>query len=317
MTFYPDISHYHPVSDWGAVKDHCPFLITKATQGVSFVDPYLATAIRECEARGIPYWLYTYLNAGGETAQAQYMVSICQQMIGSHFVGYVLDVEAGNDPGGVKAALDWLKGVSPKVMLYTGYKDFERYRWVIESRGDTVAWWEARYANGPNLHDKYHVGVDLQQYTDCGSCPGIPGGIDLNYIRGKSEDWYLEREDDMSAQDVWNYPIGYDGKVGEKDAEAWKRLGWINEHVDKIDAYLTKQEDVVGDGFSGDLYTRIAYMDKRIREISANNSALTEAVKTLAAAQGADPEKIAQMVAEAVKAKLDSLQITMSAKTEQ
>lgn len=58
-------------------------------------------------------------------------------------------------------------------------------------------------------------------------------------------------------------------------------------------------------------------MDKRIREISANNSALTEAVKTLVAAQGADPEKITQMVADAVKAKLDSLQITMSTKTGQ
>ena len=96
-----------------------------------------------------------------------------------------------------------------------------------------------------------------------------------------------------------------------------RTCGGDPEHVDAIDAYLTKQEDVVGDGFSGDLYTRIAYMDKRIREISANNSALTEAVKTLVAAQGADPEKITQMVAGAVKAKLDSLQITMSTKTGQ
>ena len=121
----------------------------------------------------------------------------------------------------------------------------------------------------------------------------------------------------MSAQEVWDYQVGYDGQPGEKNAEAWKRLGWINANVDQIKSYLMQHSDPAKDGYDGDLYTRIAYMDQRIREISANNSALTEAVKTLAATQGADPEKIAQMVADAVKAKLDSLQITMSAKTEQ
>ena len=171
------------------------------------------------------------------------------------------------------------------------------------------------------LTERYQVPPDrvVRHLDVCGKrCPGWDGWLPPN-----ESQWerlrrmiFNEEDEEVSAQDVWNYPIGYDGKVGEKDAEAWKRLGWINEHVDAIDAYLTKHEDVVGDGFSGDLYTRIAYMDKRIREISANNSALTEAVKTLAAAQGADPEKIAQMVADAVKAKLDSLQITMSTKAE-
>ena len=53
--YYPDISHYHPVRNWGKVKSNCPFLIAKATQGTSYIDETLDTNIRECEKRGIPY----------------------------------------------------------------------------------------------------------------------------------------------------------------------------------------------------------------------------------------------------------------------
>ncbi len=87
--------------------------------------------------------------------------------------------------------------------------------------------------------------------------------------------------------------------------------------MDDIKSYLSQHTDVTGDGTNGDIYTRIAYIDERVRELTTTNAALAEAVKALASMQGADPEKIAQMVADAVKAKLDSLQITMSTKTEQ
>lgn len=40
--YYPDISHHHTVEDWNKVAKNCPFLITKATQGTSFVDSAMA-----------------------------------------------------------------------------------------------------------------------------------------------------------------------------------------------------------------------------------------------------------------------------------
>lgn len=169
------------------------------------------------------------------------------------------------------------------------------------------------------LMAKYGLGLGsvVRHWDICAKrCPGWDGWLpddESQWMRLKE---MIAEEDDMSAQEVWDYKVGYDGQPGEKDAEAWKRLGWINANVDQIKSYLMQHNDPARDGYDGDLYTRIAYMDQRIREISANNSALTEAVKTLAAAQGADPEKIAQMVADAVRSKLDSLQITMSAKAE-
>ena len=119
--YYPDISHYHPVRNWGKVKSNCPFLIAKATQGTSYIDETLDTNIRECERRGIPYWLYAFLNRGDETAQTRFLVEVCKERVEKHFIGYVLDVESGNTEDGVESALNYLKRQIHKMMLYTMY----------------------------------------------------------------------------------------------------------------------------------------------------------------------------------------------------
>lgn len=205
MSTYPDISHHHPVGDWERVADSCPFIITKATQGTSFVDSAMAGIVRQCEKRGIPYWLYVYLNKGDELAQTKFMVKTCESKVGKHFMGYILDVEAGNTAAGVQKAMDYLKTLPHKMMLYTMYSQYDRYKNVIKKRPEKCAWWEARYgANDGVYRSKYpcHDGVDLHQFTSNGVCPGISDRIDLNRItgQGKSEKWFMtpkeEKEDD-------------------------------------------------------------------------------------------------------------------------
>ena len=194
--YYPDISHHHSVDDWERVADHCPFMITKATQGTSFVDSAMAGIVRQCEKRGIPYWLYVYLNKGDELAQTKFMVKTCESKVGKHFMGYILDVEAGNTAAGVQKAMDYLKTLPHKMMLYTMYSQYDRYKNIIALRPKKCAWWEARYgANDGVYRSKYpcHDGVDLHQFTSNGSCPGISDRIDLNRItgQGKSEKWFM------------------------------------------------------------------------------------------------------------------------------
>lgn len=179
---YPDISHWHPVEDWGKVKEACAMLISKATQGTAYIDPTLDSFIEGCEENGIPYWLYAYLNRGNELAQAKFLVNVCKHRVGVHFVGYAMDVEADNSPANVKKALEWLKAQGTQVMVYMGWSDSETYKPVIQTLGD-AQWWEARYGpdNG-HYNDKYpcHDGVNLHQYTSNGVCPGISGTVDLN-----------------------------------------------------------------------------------------------------------------------------------------
>lgn len=190
-----DISHHHHVSDWEKVKKNCNVIITKATQGTSFVDNYFVTVIQQCEKRKIPYWLYTYLDKGDEQAQAKFLVKTCRDKVGEHFVGYVLDVEAGNTASSVKAAMDYLSMLDHKMMIYTMYAEYDRYKSVIAGRPKKCAWWEARYGLNDGIyrvkHD-CHRGVDLHQYTSSGICPGIPDEIDVNRVtgHGKSLQWF-------------------------------------------------------------------------------------------------------------------------------
>ena len=194
--YYPDISHHHSVDDWERVADHCPFMITKATQGTSFVDSAMAGIVRQCEKRGVYYWLYAYLNKGDELAQAKFLEKTCRDKIGKYFMGYILDVEAGNTATGVQKAMDYLKTLPHKMMLYTMYSQYDRYKNIIALRPKKCAWWEARYGLNNGRYDAAypcHSGVDLHQYTSNGTCPGFDERIDLNRItgQGKKEKWFL------------------------------------------------------------------------------------------------------------------------------
>ena len=145
MGLIPDISHYHPVKGWGLVKANCPFLISKATQGLTYVDPTLQFFISGCEKLGIPYWLYVFLNKGNERAQVEYMVKVCKDKVGKYFVGYILDVEKGNAATDVKKAMDYLQSLGGKYMVYTMYAQHDTYKAIMEARPANCAWWEARY----------------------------------------------------------------------------------------------------------------------------------------------------------------------------
>lgn len=189
MAFYPDISHWIPVKNWSQAKANCPFIISKATQGTNYIDPTLDSFIKGCEANGIPYWLYTFLNKGNELAQAKYMVSVCSKKVGKYFVGYILDVEQNNPASGVQSALNYLNGLGKKAMVYTMWSQYNTYKSVIANRGK-AAWWEARYGvNNGSYSSKYpcHSGVDLHQFTSKGSVAGIGYPVDLNRVCGSKK----------------------------------------------------------------------------------------------------------------------------------
>ncbi|MCD8216709.1 MAG: hypothetical protein LUD01_01455 [Clostridiales bacterium] len=242
---YPDISHYHPVSDWDKVQANCPFLISKGTQGTSYIDTTLDDFIAGCEKKKIPYWLYTYLNKGDELAQAKFLVSACKSKIGDYFVGYILDVEAGNTAANVKSALDYLSGLGVKTMIYTMYSQYDTYKSVITGRPSDCAFWEARYgANNGSYSAQYapHSGADLHQYTSKGSCSGVSGQVDLNRISGsKDEDWFktanaTKASNTTSASAAKKTTLDVDGKWG---SETCKRAQEV--FGTTVDGYISGQ----------------------------------------------------------------------------
>ena len=79
--YYIDISHHETVSSWDTLKNNYPFLISKATEGQTYVDSSLTSFIKNCEAKKIPYWLYSFLKKGNELKQAEFLVNTCAEEV--------------------------------------------------------------------------------------------------------------------------------------------------------------------------------------------------------------------------------------------
>lgn len=191
-----DLSHYHPVKDWSKIKEVSPFIITKATQGTTFVDPYMDTVIKKCEALKIPYWLYSFMNAGNELAQAKFLVKTCKPKVGKYFMGYVLDFERDNNVDNSVKALQYIQKYSAKTMIYTAHHKYDRFKRLINARGDNCIWWEPRYTTGGgnSYSPKYppHNGVELHQFTESYTASYLSGKNDANRLTGKRElGWFL------------------------------------------------------------------------------------------------------------------------------
>lgn len=151
--------------------------------------------------------------------------------------------------------------------------------------------------------------------TDHYGCPDrTVNGLNVDYVINKANELLRRGDSDMtSAQDIWNYPIGAEGTSGKDNQPAWTRLSWIHKDTSRLFATLGRTDDGgTKDGSKGDIYTRICYIDKRVREMSATVSAQAAAIEALSKAVGANPADIAKTVETAVKAKLDSLQITVT-----
>lgn len=248
--FYPDISHHDPVNNWSKVKESCSFIISKATQGTSFIDSTLNSFITQCEKRKIHYWLYAYLNKGNEIAQAKFLVNTCKKKVGTYFIGYILDVEADNHPQDVLEALTWLEKQGEKCMLYVGYRHYEKYETVRKHLGENTAYWEARYGlNDGFYNDNYppHREVDFHQYTDNGKIDGINNKVDLNRLTGrKGEAWFktpLSANSSSSLLKIAREVISGKWGNGEERKRKLAEAGYDYSKVQaKVNALLNKKK---------------------------------------------------------------------------
>lgn len=192
--YIADISHHNTVTSWDKIKANSPFIILKGTESTIYIDVKVKAYIKECEARSLPYWIYTFLKKGNELAQTKFLISQMQGLVGSHFVGYVLDVERGNDASDVLEALRYLQTLDCKNMVYCNSSDYSSYGYskVINALDANGAFWNAKYwSNNGQPHSKHLSNADLHQYTSKGGASGLKGDVDLNQIVGdKSLSWF-------------------------------------------------------------------------------------------------------------------------------
>lgn len=156
--------------------------------------------------------------------------------------------------------------------------------------------------------------------TDHYGCPDLaPNGLDVNYVINKANQ--ILKGDDMSADDVWNFDQngvkmrdrmqGTDAAANATKTELFRLSQWDkNTHASPL-GNLVIEQPVQGGAKLGD---RVAGIDNKTSQLITQVAALTAAVKALSESMGANPDTIAQTVQNAVKAKLDSLHITVTDK---
>lgn len=179
----------------------CEFVIIKATEGTSYMNPYCGQAFAQAEALGKKLGVYHY--AGGLNAkdEAEYFVGNVKEYVKKAVL--VLDWEITTVPdqtGWVKEWLDRVYGLTKvKPFIYMSNYLINDHDWSGVADAGYRLWNAYYYAYGtrmgynpeaplPERMGAWETPV-LYQYTSEGQLDGYSGNLDLDVFYGSAGDW--------------------------------------------------------------------------------------------------------------------------------
>ncbi len=194
-----DISSWQRGIDLAAVP--CEFVIVKATEGTSYLNPYCGENLRQAEGLGKKLGVYHFAGGGNPDAEAEYFAANVKNCIGKAIL--VLDWEIQDAQNGPEWAKRWLDRVyeitKVKPMIYMSNYLVNHLDWsAVASSGYRL--WNAYYYNygtpmGYNaeapLPEKLGAWgkAALYQYTSEGKLSGYNGYLDLDVFYGNAGEW--------------------------------------------------------------------------------------------------------------------------------
>lgn len=216
---------YNGVTNWSAVRAAgITFAILKLTNGVSKAAPTGDVFAAGARSVGIAVGGYAYaMEAHSPAGQAAALAAELKRL-NAFGVAPALDYEDKGLPTEAGAARMWilqffsaLKSVLPELTVVLLYASGELMKAIdpvtLTVPGLLILTWDAEYgANDGAEHARTHytAPVAVHQYTSVGHVPGITGGVDRNTLydtRVLHPIAATTQEDDVTAADVWNYPL--------------------------------------------------------------------------------------------------------------
>lgn len=204
-----DISSWQSGIDLSKVP--CDFVIIKATQGTSYVNPDLLRAYRQARECGKLIGIYHYAAGGDPAAEAEHFLANVGNDIGS--VVFALDWEREQNSAFGKNDFDWVKSwldyvtskTSVKPLLYIQQSIMDKFKNI----GD-YGLWVAQYANmNPTGYQEtpWNEGAytcAIRQYSSCGRLYGYAGNLDLDKFYGDKAAWgkYAEKSNSENTAQV-------------------------------------------------------------------------------------------------------------------
>lgn len=181
----------------------CDFVITKATQGTSYINPDCDRAYQQAKAAGKCLGVYHYASGGGAIAEADFFLKNVQGYIGEAIL--VLDWEEYQNsaydqgPAYAKQFLDRIyEKTGVRALVYMSKSVCNAYDWSAIAANHGL--WVAQYANNnptgyqsnPWTDSKGYgawSGPAIFQYSSSGRLSGYNGNLDINIAYMDREGW--------------------------------------------------------------------------------------------------------------------------------
>lgn len=196
-----DISHYQKGLDLSKVE--CDFVIVKATEGATYVDPTFTSFIDKAIKleKKVGYYHFARPETNSAITEAMHFYKTTKAYITKAIP--ILDWESSG-----KANVTWAKkwldevyrltGVKP--MIYMSQSVVNAYDWSAVAKAD-YGLWVAKYRDnnvdrnydmtnaGEKPTVKYWSTVAMWQWTSSGRLDGYNGNLDLDIFYGDKEAW--------------------------------------------------------------------------------------------------------------------------------
>lgn len=197
-----DISNHQRGIDLDRVQG-LDFVIIKATEGYTYVNPDMERTYRDARNAGLKTGLYHYASGNDAAREARHFVDTVGDKVGESIL--VLDFEGSALNRGVSWAKQFmdsvknLTGVSP--VIYMSRSVISQYNWDPVVDAGYKLWVAAYYAGNKNIYGfvsnpplygslgEFSGSRVLYQYTSSGRLSGYSGRLDLDKFYGSEADW--------------------------------------------------------------------------------------------------------------------------------
>ena len=260
------------------------FVIVKATQGLTYVHRQCDAIINRCKADGKLWGFYHYSGGNDPNAEAEFFYNQCRGYFGNGIP--CLDWESINNKSWGKS--NWCRKFVDKIHELSGV-------WCLIYVQASARSQAANCAND--------CGLWIAGYPDNRNSWEIPR------FCYKCSPW--------ETYTIWQYSSS--DEQTDRDVSLLTRDQWAaiakgeNVSISNDDANTIWAFNNYGNGGHSSAWANVIDTNLRIQAVQVQLAALSEAVKTLAEHQGADPEAVAKAVSDAVAAKLELMKITVDA----
>lgn len=181
-----DVSHFQGTPNVAALKNGgIAFVIEKATQGVSYVDPTFAATRRAVQTSGLINGSYHFAQGQDPTSEANHYCDTVGTLAAGELA--VLDYET-SVPNPVQWCLTWLRVVESRLgikpLIYLNASTVNGFDWspVVANNNGL---WLAKYDQVQAPYAvKWWNGEAIKQYYDKGTVSGVAGQVDCDVFFG-------------------------------------------------------------------------------------------------------------------------------------